>query len=368
MHGSRLLPALIGMAILATAPAQAWHRGGHMTVARIAWLELEQNQPLRAQYSAILKSHPHYQIYLAAERAPGVDEDEWVWLRAATWSDWVRDPRAPGLSKEDAEQIRKQFHKDLWHFVNLPYVHPQDTGEFDADAIRQAALMPELDGKGEPRHGLAAIKQCLATLRSSDAPMPDRAVCLCWLLHVVGDLHQPLHCATLIASKERFGVPFLPPDGDRGGNRLAIRLNKNDPSAVDVHSFWDAQLFITDPAVVTEQGLEEMTPTYKKVAETAAELRNAPGLQRDQLAGVKVADTRAWADESFKIAQDSAYRDGDGFVKAVLVPPGKHPLVNLTAPELSAAYRDSAKSIARQRIALAGYRLADQLRVALKNE
>jgi hypothetical protein len=363
---------LVGLAWILPNPAGAWHRGGHMTVARIAWLQMNDQPAMQEQITAILDSHPHRDLYLLAEKPAGATKDEWMFLRAATWPDWVRDPVAPKgqpkLTPQEREDIIVGHSRPDWHFVNLPYIHPDDAGRFDGDALRKDVLVPEFDAKDQPRHALAALKRCLARLRAAQTSPADKAVCLCWVLHLVGDLHQPLHCAALIASKDRFDPPFLPPEGDRGGNRLAIMLSKTDPAAVDLHSFWDAQLFIADPPRVTTRGLEEATPSFHAVDTAAKGLLDDAGLKRDQLPELMAADTLAWADESLKAAKESAYRDGDGFLKAIRVPPGKDPLVGQNAPELSGAYREAAKMVARRRIALAGYRLADQLRVAFKAE
>ena len=57
----------------------------------------------------------------------------------------------------------------------------------------------------------------------------ERALALSWLLHLLADLHQPLH-TTALYSAERF------PNGDRGGNDIAIRGGSN------LHALWDGAL------------------------------------------------------------------------------------------------------------------------------
>ena len=69
-----------------------------------------------------------------------------------------------------------------------------------------------------------AVKHCQATL-ASDAPPSDKARAYCWLLHLVGDLHQPIHSTALFC--ERF------PTGDRGGNSIPLVQGDN------LHSLWD---------------------------------------------------------------------------------------------------------------------------------
>ena len=62
-----------------------------MVVARLGWRQRSEDQ--RAKVSAALKKHPHYSEYLADRRPEGFTEDEWAFMRAATWADWVRGKR-----------------------------------------------------------------------------------------------------------------------------------------------------------------------------------------------------------------------------------------------------------------------------------
>jgi hypothetical protein len=59
----------------------------------------------------------------------------------------------------------------------------------------------------------------------------EKAIYLTWLLHLVGDIHQPLHCTAVFS--EQF------PNGDKGGNDAFIRIRS---SPVKLHAFWDGLL------------------------------------------------------------------------------------------------------------------------------
>ena len=72
---------------------RAWNSTGHMTVAELAWRAMSRAE--RAAASQLLRNHPHYAELLEAGLVAGVDHDEWVFLRAATWPDLVR-PAMPG--------------------------------------------------------------------------------------------------------------------------------------------------------------------------------------------------------------------------------------------------------------------------------
>src|SRR5262245_37454665 len=77
--------------VIAVQPAFAWNDRGHMIVARIAYQRL--NDADRAKIHKILKQHPHYESYLAKDRPEEASEEEWVFVRAATWCDNIRPPR-----------------------------------------------------------------------------------------------------------------------------------------------------------------------------------------------------------------------------------------------------------------------------------
>ena len=144
--------AVLALTLAPANRASAWSRDGHMAVARIAWKQLSDAEII--QIAKILKAHPHYKIFLTAECPQGVSETEWAFLRASYWSDWVRGPSSADLSQEERAKIKQTYNKPVWHYIDLPYIHPSDVGKFDAVAIRKDMLYPELDDKGEPRHVL----------------------------------------------------------------------------------------------------------------------------------------------------------------------------------------------------------------------
>jgi hypothetical protein len=348
----RVTPALIAIFVMFPTRAAAWHQAGHYTVARIAWQQLSDKQ--KAQITTILKSHPHYRVYLIDECPKELPEIEWAFLRASTWSDWVRYPSGAGLSKQDRDAIVNDFNKPVWHYVDLPYIHPNDVGKFDAAAIRKSILVPELDDKGEPRHVLAALKLSMKQLLAADTPDRHKAIALCWLFHLVGDLHQPLHGTGLIASKDTFDPPFPPPDGDQGGNLLAVKMKKGDEAAVKLHFYWDALLF-------------NGNPPYSAVDAAVTRFLKDPGYQRERLPELKATEYLAWAEESLELAKSTVYKGKDGFLKAYPLPPKATRRVSLRgrdAPVLPDGYQQAAEAAAARRMVVAGYRLADQLQTA----
>ncbi|HYV39144.1 MAG TPA: S1/P1 nuclease [Gemmataceae bacterium] len=370
---SRLI--LTAVCILAWPwPAFAWHKDGHAAIGRIAWEQLKTDDPASlVVLTNILKAHPHYEVFLSVNPPDGIEVDAWAFAQAATWPDWVRDPKAqtPTLTAKESKAIKDKYHKRLWHFINLPLAHPLDQ-EFYTDAklaeIRKSALEPELDADSQPRHAIAALKQSLATLKSADAMDKDKAVALCWILHLVGDLHQPLHASGLMARKSSLPATkfadltdFDPPEGDAGGNRLAIKLHEKNKNAEVLHAYWDALVF-------------KDAPKFANVEATLQKLWRKE-FPRDGLPEAANKDFLAWADESLELAKTVVYRkDGTAdsdFLDATPLPAGlsqdalNQALKDLTAPTLSPTYQDNATKTAKKRMALASYRLADQLRTAV---
>src|SRR5262245_37875186 len=77
-------------------PVHAWHARGHMTVALIAYRQLNEQQ--QKQVREILKTHPHYKEFLTQQMPPDGKIDEWMVMQAAIWPDWVRTHHAEEFS------------------------------------------------------------------------------------------------------------------------------------------------------------------------------------------------------------------------------------------------------------------------------
>jgi S1/P1 Nuclease len=293
--------------VAAVSPAPAWYDKGHMVVAHLAWQRLNDNQ--RAQVIALLKKHPHYEQFLVAKRPNGVAEDEWAFMRAATWPDWV------------GTRHRKDFHHGPWHFINYPFVPPGS----HVDASR-------LQPKPERENIVWALGESIKKIEvGTDS---EKAIYLCWLLHLVGDIHQPLHCVSMFS--ERFS------QGDRGGNLVAIRVRSGP---LNLHAFWDGLL----GSDVTAGAIGESTREIESL------LREKAGPLQRELEHHRTFES--WAKESFELAKNIAYMNGNlKFVRTAGQPDGDNP------PQVPADYASNAGRTARMQIGKAGLRLAAQLR------
>jgi hypothetical protein len=317
---------------LPVARAQAWNTTGHMVVAKLAYAELTDGQ--KVAIDKLLRAHPHYKIFLAKDTPPGVSPAEWAFLRAATWPDWVKpDPKHPKPKEITA------FNLPNLHFINRPFVNREKVRPEDKDKFEEKDLQPRGDTI------LTALTKKMETLADARATEPDKAVALCWLLHLVGDVHQPLHCIAMYSSDfpKRPGEKGGP--GDRGGNDQLVLVKGR---TTKLHAFWD-DLLGTKSA-------------YHAVELTAAGIGHTTRFKRDALKKELVAsDFAAWAEESFVLARDVAYKGGK--LRTQKLGHG-HDEGEFEAPPLPDEYEDDAKEVARKRVALAGFRLADKLATA----
>jgi len=299
---------VVGLLFAVAQQASAWNDKGHMVIARLAWLRLDEQQ--RRAASELLRSHPHYAEYLAADRPAECDADEWAFMRASYWPDWVRSNHS------------EQFNQPSWHYITAAFVPPRST--LRADSLTCAT--PNV---------VTQIPFCVDKIQNGAAE--ERPIYLCWLLHLVGDIHQPLHCCSLLS--EAF------PEGDRGGNLSLVRIMDAEPAAL--HPTWDNLL-----GTVCD---------LKEVQGTADELRKLePSADEQALWNQDHTAAADWSKHGFALAKRYAYLDGDLSPANVTQNPA-HELV----PALTPAYLAEAQQVARKAAARASARLANSLKVAL---
>jgi hypothetical protein len=172
-------------------------------------------------------------------------------------------------------------------------------------------------------------------LRSSSSVAEDKAEKLRWLIDPVGDIHQPRHCATLVNSI------YPAPEGVRGGNEFFVRVSDSG-SPRKLHALWDGLLGTgsTANARLTRSTLNNAIRIQALYPRSAL-----PELQSHR-------SVENWSKESRESAIHDVYRDGT-------LLPGQDANYATTLP---ARYTQQAKQIAERRIALAGYRLTDEIR------
>ena len=329
-------------ALLCVGSTFAWNDAGHLTIARIAWERLNDSQ--REKVVAILRKHPHRDELLLKNRPDDATEAEWIFLRAAVWCDHIRPPR--NLPKDEiATHPIHKFHRGPWHYVNYPYRAGQTESSLPAHPIQGEGpnatnILDQLD-----------LSMKVLTGETTDDPgraegltdAQNKAVRLCWLFHLIGDLHQPLHAVTLV-DEQKFPTGA---HSELGGNLIGIRSHIGAPP-YKLHAFWDDRL-----------GTDSHFPTVRALAEV---LSHDPHLAADQLPEfAQHHDFKGWAAESYLAAKTSVYRDGQ-LQFALWDDYDRRRITADDVPILPQGAEAQANTLARHRAVLAGYRLAEKIK------
>ena len=301
----RGLPFLaLPLCLAVSLPAAAWNSFGHMMVASIAWHQLDSTT--QAKVTALLKRNPDYDTWIAGVSA--ANRDEFAFMEAATWADDIKSdsrytddndkPDGPRAARNVgyADVLRHRY----WHYIDFPF-SPDNTALEDPD----------------PTNLQTRIHDFRLKLKSSSASQSVKSYDLVWLLHLVGDAHQPLHATS------RFIAAL--PHGDRGGGDVQVCKNSCSASKTPLHIFWD-----------------DVLGTSKKPASARTA---ASQLSAADPTAAAIDDEAVWLQESFALAKSDSYK--------------QPPIQVGTGPfALSASYKANAKKDAQERVALAGARLA----------
>ena len=312
-------------ALLATPFAHAWNAAGHMTVAKLAWDQLDAKD--RATLIELLKNHPHWErFFLAAGKAKDVPDVDVQFALASTWPDWLR-----GFAKaQDAEGKKVySFHVGPRHYINWPFVHPADAEMFKGKDL-------PVDPKDDIVRGLnRAMQELKDTAKLS---LSERAVSLCWLLHLAGDIHQPLHNVALYSAEI--------PTGDQGGNLFWV---KDGGVPTRLHGYWD-DLF-------GREDYDAHIKSYDRAVTACARLSRPDFAKVKFLVDFQHMRFEEWSKDGFKLAADVGYRGGK-LPGRIIIREHESDEEKAKAPPLPDDYSAAAHATADRQAALAGYRLA----------
>jgi len=212
---------------------------------------------------------------------------------------------------DDLKQQLENLESNM-HFINLPVIAPGYTGK-----------IPTADATNAP-WAITEVNHSLST------PLPtalDKARMTRFLIHFVGDIHQPLHAVNYFSSK------FV--SGDEGGNLWHI----SDPQyhMPNLHEFWDSGIGIWSTELVRPLDAS----SWDWLTKTAdALLAENPASDPEIAPLLKEKNAMNWANESWALA--------DTFVYTIPQAPTPVP----------AAYYPKAQKICRRQVAVGGYRLA----------
>jgi S1/P1 Nuclease len=300
--------------VLSPCAARAWGCKGHQTVALIAEKHLT---PEAKQFvQKILGENaidPKLNRYCG-----GATRD--LMADGSTWADDIRGERKNGP----------------WHYIDIPR------------GAKHGALEPFCGNDGCVTR---AISEQLAILKDKSAEGTKRGEALRYVIHFVGDLHQPLHTIT---------------NADEGGNCVPLKYLRRNPHernhsySPNLHSIWDT--------AIPERDAEGADPA--EYADTLDGLFAAEA-ESWQKAGIHVED---WVWEGFDLAESTVY--GNLMPKIAMEP---NVTVHSCADDNNVgdrllqqkivageSYQEKAAPVAEKRLAEAGIRLAMILNEAAK--
>lgn len=279
---------VIAFAILCTpSTSLGWGAAGHMMTAHIAFGRLTPKARAKALELLSIPINP-----------AAVTKKSRNFVNASHWADDLR----PFPEFDSFKPL---------HFVDKPFTLDGST-------------LPAIDAENI----LTALEDNVNVLKTS-RDKHAQAQALRFIIHFVGDIHQPLHCAAKVSADH--------PDGDQGGNLFKIKVARPDGTLKDsnLHSYWDGGIGAFPPT-----GPNFTPPPLKSVVRAANQARKGnpatdPALKLDDPFNFEI-----WADESFQLGQEVTY-------KGIRI--GRRP---------SASYNAKALKVARKRVAWGGYRLA----------
>ena len=301
---------LLALLVMAAAPLRAWDSGGHQIIDAIAYAHLN---PKAKQ------AVDHLAAQLHSARGS---------YDAITLGCWMDDRRDDPTVPDD-----RRFR--TWHYIDIP--------------IDLNAPKPPFDpGTDDAIHGNAvqALKRAVAVLKGgSDPYIKDQPTALAIVMHLVGDLHQPLHCATSTILVHGNAVD------DRGGNLEIVANSPPGETKFPLHRFWDEAYRATFDDASGSVRIEEFQMSPAQITECDEDLRkegSANPIWREP-------NFDAWAKTSNSIARHFVY-------------PGLTAGDNPKLCRVSSAYVAQSRIWARAQIDMAGQRLATLLNETIGGE
>jgi len=321
-----------------TPNAHAWDHPGHMTTAAIAFSEIERARPeLIDKIGLLFLKHPDTApFWVAAGEAKGKERVRRMFMECARWPD----------DSKVTPNDRLTWHTARW-------------------AIVAKDAPPEVKAAAEARHGkpagqaIEALTLNNAMIANPESTPAERALALCWVMHIMGDIHQPMHVSDL------FSKDFPTGNAAAGMSYVVDPVSKE---SIPLHILWDMNAL--------------RIPSLPEVdRHTQAFLKKYPRSAFPELQATPVSDPNAfvtWAKESHQVALDWAFdletladpnKDQpaeklvQGMIQFILT--GVSPVKD--APPLPDGYWEKLQGTSERRITLAGYRIADMLIAAADN-
>ena len=299
----------LGLFALWSLPLSAWWCEGHEAVALIA--EHHLTPETRAHVERLLKASP------TADPPFCKDSPTDPMAAASTWAD---DAKASEMTA-------------TWHYLNIPMALKKGDPEKFCEPVG-----PSHNGGLRPGCILSALRSTVDILISKDESDDEKAKALRYMIHFMGDLHQPLHTTS---------------NNDQGGNCLPVQFF-DQPDTTNLHSVWDGLIIERELALRRETVAQFAADVDQRFASKRSEwTKSSPQFDK-------------WAWEGHLLAMQVAYGDlspEPSPEKLQLTPNCDAEKTRLAALQIkiSDTYEHEAVPVIEMQIAKDGYRLAEIL-------
>ena len=331
MH-KRSIQFLAGVILVIMAPnLYAWDHPSHMITAAIAFEEIELQRPeLMERIGLMLMKHPDPSPFwvAATDADTSLERARRMFIEGARYPDDAKGTNNDRLS---------------WHSARFPIVAddaPQDTK--DLVASRQGRPIGD---------AIAALELQAATMANPEAGADERALALSWFLHLLGDIHQPLHVTDYFSAEYPTG---------NGAGALSYVWDPMKDSAMPLHVLWDSNSLRSTAIADIDRNAADFVQKYPRSSFPQLTTYSGP------------ADFKTWALEAHQIAIDFIYASDLEFIQdpdqnldsaTVVGKMIKYILYGISpreeAPEVPAEHWAQLQGHAHRQITLAGYRIAD---------
>ena len=296
--------------MLAVVSNHAWDDVGHKITSFVAWQRM--SPAARENVIRILRTAPEDShlsaFYMQYGPEPEAIKKLEYFMLASTWPDIIRD-RA-------FENRQKKYHKSNWHY--------DDT--FWKQVNGRVEIVTGLEEGGVAVDKLEDFDKLIRDISASDR---DKAIAIAWIMHLVGDLHQPLHTSARVTDRE--------PKGDQGGNLFLLTPDGTPrEKQVSLHWYWDSIIGRNIPLRGETCERDYIVPIARRIMARHPYSRYSSSL--------KLGQYRDWQKESFAFTPTHVFSPD---------------LIRFTMP--AERYKRRAFELAEQQLAVAGYRLGELL-------
>ena len=300
----------------------AWNYTGHGIVAIIAYDLMDTES--RNKVLELIKHHPRYEEdFLDAMPDTSkfwtqMEKEQWIFAQIAFW---------PDIARGFKDEMRDKYHHGTWHYINLGiFPNEELKKQYGINLPANTNLVYRETSDYSRMNIMETLGYIIEQFNSEATTQVDKAILLCWLFHLVGDIHQPLHSSAMF-------TPRLFSEGDRGGN--SIKVGK-----YNLHSTWDWAV-----------GGEKEISVLVQVSTTLLEDKELNSASMDEKEDLNFNN---WLEESYSLANTTVYTEA---VCTLVVSAEYSNSTEFPTFEMSDEYKLIMEQVAKERVILAAYRL-----------